>query len=190
MRIPLASNLFLPMNVHIRPATFSDLENISAILQEAARWLEDRGMPLWRENELAPERIAGEVAAGLFVLAEVAGDAAATMMFQFSDPDFWPDVPPEESAFVHRLAVRRKYAGGQVSTALLDWAVGQTRRLGRRYLRLDCVADRPSLRAVYERYGFQHHSDWRIGPYHVARYEYEVNSWKFPRRGASSSEER
>ena len=164
------------MNVTIRQAATSDLENISAILQEAAQWLEERGMPLWRESELSPNRIAREVSAGSFILGEVDGIAAAAMMFLLSDPDFWPEVPPEESAFLHRLAVRRSYAGGRLSSAMLDWAVEQTRTLGRRYVRLDCVADRPKLRAIYERYGFQYHSDWRIGPYLVARYEYAVNS--------------
>jgi GNAT superfamily N-acetyltransferase len=79
-----------------------------------------------------------------------------------------------ESAFVHRMAVRREYAGGAVSTALLTWAVDRTRALGRRYLRLDCDASRPKLRLVYERFGFQYHSDRHVGPYHVARYEYAV----------------
>jgi GNAT superfamily N-acetyltransferase len=163
------------MEVAIRPATLGDLPAVSDILQEAAQWLEGRGMPLWKASELAPDRIAREVESEAFVLAEVDGAAAATMMFLLADPDFWPDVPPDESAFIHRLAVRRRYAGGPLSSAMLDWAVEQTRKLGRQYLRLDCVADRPKLRAIYERYGFRYHSDWRIGPYLVARYQFPVN---------------
>jgi GNAT superfamily N-acetyltransferase len=87
---------------------------------------------------------------------------------------FWPDVLQAESAFIHRLAVKRDFAGGHVSSALLQWAVERTRSLGRRYLRLDCVASRPRLRAIYERFGFRHHSDKQVGPYFVSRYEYEV----------------
>jgi GNAT superfamily N-acetyltransferase len=162
------------MDVTIRPATLGDLPTVSDILQEAAQWLEERGMLLWKASELTPDRIANEVAAGLFVLAEVDGAAAATMMFLLTDPDFWPDVPPNESAFIHRLAVRRRYAGSPLSSAMLDWAVEQTRKLVRQFLRLDCVADRPKLRAIYERYGFRYHSDWRVGPYLVARYQYPV----------------
>jgi GNAT superfamily N-acetyltransferase len=78
---------------------------------------------------------------------------------------------------VHRLAVRRRYAGTGVSTAaMLRWAVERTRALGRPYLRLDCAAARPKLRAIYERFGFQHHSYAQIGAYYVARYEYDVTS--------------
>jgi GNAT superfamily N-acetyltransferase len=94
--------------------------------------------------------------------------------FQLENLLIWPDVSQHDSAFVHRLAVRRRFAGGGVSSALLRWAVERTRSLDRRYLRLDCEASRPRLRAVYERVGFVHHSDRQIGPYFDARYEYDV----------------
>lgn len=57
---------------------------------------------------------------------------------------------------------------------MMRWAVKQTRKLGQRYLRLDCAADRSRLHPVYERFGFRHHSDRQAGRYYVARYEYEV----------------
>lgn len=96
------------------------------------------------------------------------------MRFQLEDPLFWPDVPQDESAYIHRLGVRRRVAGGVTSKALLEWAVKRTREIGRRYLRLDTDASRQKLRAVYEQFGFRHHSDRTVGPYDVARYEYDV----------------
>jgi hypothetical protein len=50
----------------------------------------------------------------------------------------------------------------------------RARELGRPLLRLDCEAARPRLRAIYERFGFSHHSDFSAGPYRVARYELRV----------------
>jgi GNAT superfamily N-acetyltransferase len=166
--------LFLHMRCSIRQATTQDAEVVSGILQEAAHWLEQIGKPLWQNNELVPARIATDVAAGLFFLAECSGEAAGTVKFQLEDLEFWPDFPQPDAAYIHRLAVRRRFAGGDVSTALMRWAVDWTRSLGRRYLRLDCDAARPKLRAVYERFGFQHHSDRQVGPYFVARYELAV----------------
>jgi len=75
---------------------------------------------------------------------------------------------------MHRLAVKRRFAGGDVSIALLDWAAERVRALRHPYLRLDCEASRPRLRAMYERYGFTYHSDRCVGPYLVARYELRV----------------
>jgi GNAT superfamily N-acetyltransferase len=161
--------------MHIRQARSPDAPAVAAILHEAATWLADRGTPMWRANELEVTRIAGDVGAGLYWLAE-AGEPAGTMRLQLSDPEFWPDVPEGSSVFLHRLAVRRQFAGGQVSSALLSFAAAWTRERGRRFLRLDCEARRPRLRAIYERAGFTHHSDRQCGPYFVSRYELAVEA--------------
>jgi len=126
---------------------------------------------MWRDDELSPDRIAADVAAGYFFLAECAGQAVATIKFQLRDSVFWPDTPADEAAFIHRIAVRCAFAGGQISAVLLRWAAERAKNLGRRFPRLDCEASRPRLRAVYERFGFRHHSDRQVGPYFVSRYE-------------------
>jgi GNAT superfamily N-acetyltransferase len=162
------------MRLTIRQASGEDAAVVVQILQEAASWLEQRGQTLWRDAELQPARIAAEVQQGLYFLAEASGSAVGTIRFQLQDPDFWPDVPAAEAAYVHRLAVRRSAAGGMVSSTLLRWAVDRTRTLERRYLRLDTEASRMRLRAIYEQFGFRHHSDRQVGPYYVARYEYPV----------------
>ena len=164
----------MPREIQIRQASQADSAQVSAVLQEAARWLAERGMPMWRGDELQAERIAATVAAGEFFIAECAGEVAGTITFQLEDKLFWPDVAPDEAAYVHRLAVCRRFAGGAVSTALLRWAAERARSLNRQFLRLDCEAARPRLRAVYERFGFRHHSDRAVGPYFVARYECDL----------------
>jgi len=162
------------MRPSIRQATRQDAERVANVLCEAARWLEQSGMPMWRADELLPSRLAADVDAGLFFVAECDAETAGVLKFQLEDDLFWPDAPRTESAFVHRLAVRRQFAGGGISSALLSWAVERARSLGRVYLRLDCEASRPKLRAVYEKFGFVHHSDRQVGPYFVSRYEYRV----------------
>lgn len=160
--------------LHIRQAIQPDTESVAEILGEAARWLEQRGMLMWRDDELVASRLAADVAAGLFFIAEYNQEPAGVVKFQLEDLEFWPDVPQGESAFVHRLAVRRSFAGGKVSAALLNWALERARSLGKKYLRLDCEASRPKLCALYERCGYVHHSDRQVGPYFVSRYEYRI----------------
>jgi GNAT superfamily N-acetyltransferase len=157
--------------IKISPALPRDIATVSSILLEAAQWLREQGIPMWRDDELSPERIRTDVATGHFFLAVFADEPAATIKFQLHDPIFWPDTPADEAAFIHRLAVRRAFADGQISELLLRWAAERAKTLGRRFLRLDCEASRPRLRAVYERFGFQHHSDRQVGPYFVSRYE-------------------
>jgi GNAT superfamily N-acetyltransferase len=161
-------------NICIRQAGAADVPTIEALLREAARWVDALGVVMWEEGELAPERLAQETAGGLFFLAEIDGVAAGVIRFQLEDQLFWPDRPNGEAAFVHRLAVSRRFKGQGVSSALLQWAADHARRLGREYLRLDCDASRPKLRALYEAFGFRFHSFRQVGPYYVARYEYRV----------------
>ena len=148
---------------------------VEEILVEASAWVDSLGVVMWDEGELDATRIAAETAAGQFVLAEIDDDAAGVIRFQLEDLLFWPDLAsPEESAFVHRLAVRRRYKGQGVSDALLAWSIDRARSLGKRYLRLDCDESRPKLRTLYERCGFRLHSFRQVGAYYVARYEYPL----------------
>lgn len=168
----------LTLRVVIRQARPTEASVVSGILVEAADWLTARGTPMWRADELAAERIDADVVGGQFFVADHGGEAVGVVRFQLTDPRFWPDVPEDESVFVHRLAVRRAYARFGVSTALLIWAADRGAALGRRYLRLDCEASRPRLRAFYERAGFTFHSERQVGPYLVARYQRGLPSTK------------
>jgi len=161
--------------VLIRQAAPADGDAIVETLTEAARWVEQLdGTIMWVEGELEEERVRAEAGTGMFVVAEVDGQVAGAMRFQLEDGLFWPDLDDTHSAFVHRLAVRRAFAGQGISTALLEWAVGQARTLGKRYLRLDCDAERSRLRALYERFGFRLHSYRQVGSYYVSRYELQI----------------
>ena len=162
-------------NVHIRLAVPGDGRAIEAMLLEAARWVDSLGVTMWEEGELASRRIRSEIRLEQFFIAECDGDPAGAVRFQLEDRQFWPDIPQDDSAFVHRLVVRRQYQGRGISTALLEWAVDRARALGKTYLRLDCDEDRPKLRALYERFGFLLHSFRQVGPYYVARYQYPLS---------------
>ena len=164
------------MGIEVRLAAAADVDTVSSILLEAANWLEERDMPMWRANELRPERITKDVREGLFFLGEHTGEPAGTIKFQLADLEFWPDVPRKRKR-VHpsasrTAAIRRwhRFLGPAVvgsRTNSVAWPA---------ILRLDCEASRRRLRAVYERFGFQHHSDRQVGPYFVSRYEFKLSN--------------
>jgi len=160
--------------ISVRQATLDDLSTVSEILSEAAAWLEQKNMTLWQQEHISLSVIHQDIELGLFYIAFCQGVAAGVVIFQTEDLVFWPDIIQSDSAFLHRLAVRRSFAGGTVSTQIFRWAIEYSRELGKHFLRLDCVAARPRLRSVYENFGFKHHSDRQVGAYFVARYEYEI----------------
>ena len=107
------------MHPFIRQATRQDTEKVAEILCEVVRWLEQSGIAMWRRDELVPSRTAADVDAGLFFIAECDSEAGGVVKFQLEDEQFSPDMLRGESAFVHRLAVRRRFAGRGISSALL-----------------------------------------------------------------------
>ena len=157
--------------ITIRQAMASDAAIVDQMIREAAAWVDALGVVMWEDGELDAGRIRHEVAAGMFFLAVIGGEAAGAIRFQLEDPLFWPDRPAGEAAFVHRLVGRRAFKGRGVARALLEWATRHARGQGRGLLRLDCDANRPKLRALYESCGFRLHSYRQVGPYYVSRYE-------------------
>jgi GNAT superfamily N-acetyltransferase len=155
-------------------ATLADIDTVSDILSEAAAWLERKNMVLWGQTEIGTMAIARALELGLFYIAVCDGVAAGVVQFQLEDVEYWPDVNQADSTFLHRLAVRRSFAGGKVSTQILQWAIDRTQDLDRHFLRLDCMADRPRLRSIYENFGFKYHSARQVGANLVARYEYLI----------------
>jgi GNAT superfamily N-acetyltransferase len=159
------------VEAEVRLASPAEVAHVSEILSEAASWLDARGAPLWALEQVALAAIAPEVERGHFFLAWIGETAVGTMRLTTSDPVFWPEAAQGEALYLHRLAVRRSAAGGRVSSALLRWAARHGAALGARYLRLDCESSRARLRGVYERFGFQYHSERTVRRAHVARYQ-------------------
>jgi len=161
--------------MHIEPALSTEAPAVAAVLTEAAQWLAEGGRPLWSAADTGLERIQRDTDAGRYVVAKDNGEWAGVMRLDLEDPSFWPEIASGSALFVHKLAVRRAWAGRGVSRALLSHARDHARALGRPWLRLDCVADRTALRTLYEGFCFTLHSciDLRNGSF--ARYELRVD---------------
>lgn len=165
------------MTITFRPAAGADATLIHEMLLEAARWVDALGVVMWDEGELDRAQTDADVAAGRYVIAEADGVPAGAVRFQLEDRLFWPDIEGDDSAFVHRLLVRRAFKGQGVSQALLAHAVALARSAGKRWLRLDCDAERVKLRQLYEAFGFRLHSYRQVTSYYVARYALDVSRW-------------
>ncbi|MDM9381475.1 GNAT family N-acetyltransferase [Chlorogloeopsis sp. ULAP01] len=162
------------MSFSVKQAQPKQGDLVSEILLEAISWMDTHGISLWRRDEIMPDLLQPDVEAGLFYLAWDEEQAVGTIKYQLEDELFWPDVPKGESAFIHKLAVRRAYSGGVISNYLLKWAVEKSKSQGLQYLRLDCDAARPKLCSVYEKFGFQKHSTRQVGRFCVMRFEYPL----------------
>jgi ribosomal protein S18 acetylase RimI-like enzyme len=125
----------------------------AGIMTEAAKWLIGRGQRLWPLDEVTEEALRSRDPRGHVLVGYVGGEPAVAALLEWQDPWCWPG--KTDSGFIHRLAVRRQYAGQGHAEALLQWAAAACRTSGKAYLRLDCVANRDRLCAFYERCGFR-----------------------------------
>lgn len=142
------------MSLEIRRATLDEVPQASSILIEAAHWLAQTGELRWKPEQFSRDLLEPLVHSGELYLAFRANKAVGTMYLQPEDQTFWSDVPKTESLFIHKLAVGLGARGTGVSQALIEFAKLEVRRLGRKFLRLDC-RDEPKIRAIYENAGFE-----------------------------------
>ncbi len=158
-------------HIEIIRARNIDASAASSIMQEAALRLKEQGQELWLQEELEPEHLIEPIAAGELYLVRKGGILVGTVLFQLEDPEYWPDMPPGEAAYVHKLILKTGVAGTGAGREVIAWARATALESGRTFLRLDCEACRDRLCAYYEAAGFVRHSERQVGRHRVARYE-------------------
>jgi GNAT superfamily N-acetyltransferase len=158
--------------VRIRRARPDEIEVVLAVLADAAAWLRARGVKQW-PDQFPTDWVTPAIEAGETWLAELDGRIAGTLVVQWDDPLFWAGYP-SDAGYLHRLAVCRH--GGGLGARLLLWAEHHEAGEGKTYLRLDCVASNESLRAYYERAGYDHVGDVTVGEFTQARYQKRIGA--------------
>ena len=133
-----------------------DLDTVVDILEEAASWLASRGIEQWLPGSFLGPRydsIADQVNHGEVYLAVLDGKPVGTLTLQWQDKKFWGDVA-DDAAYVHRIAIRRAWAGKGLGRQLLQWAESTAAAAGKTFLHLDCMAENSALCEYYERANF------------------------------------
>ncbi|WP_034360778.1 GNAT family N-acetyltransferase [Deinococcus phoenicis] len=151
--------------------TRGDLAAASAVLTATAARLTERGEALWPLPSLTPERLLRHYPAEGWRVAWQGAAAVGTFVLLGTDPLFWPDDPPGEALYLHKLGIHPRAQGRGLAPLLLAEAARETREAGAAFLRLDTAADRPKLRALYGAAGFRAVDEREIRGFQVVRYE-------------------
>jgi GNAT superfamily N-acetyltransferase len=160
--------------VNIRPAALTDVPVVAEMLDEATAFVRTMGRDQW-QVPYPQEKLRASVSDGSLYVVHVDGEAAATFTLLLDDPTFWGERPPD-AVYLHKLAVRRAFAGRGLGAQIVTWVGEETARLGRSFLRLDCQRDLPGIRSYYERLGFEHRGELERGTFAWALYERRVAS--------------
>ena len=131
-------------------------EQAIAIMREVAAWGRSLGFRVWpdeclSENELLTEEVRPEN----FYVGTVDGQPACAFILQWSDREYWPDAPPGEAAYLHKLCVCREFAHQNMTGQVIERVKEECTRRDVRFIRLDTGADEPAVRDIYLRAGFE-----------------------------------
>lgn len=144
-------------DVELRAASPDEVEDVLAVLNAAARRLRDQAIRQWpaafEADWVKPSVLSGET-----WVARRARVPIATITLGWTDP-LWPD--DGLAGYVHRLARTDDAVG--IGDHLLRWAGDRVLQHRRTFVRLDCIASNPGLRAFYETRGFVHRGDADVG---------------------------
>ncbi len=143
--------------LRIMQAHVADVAAVMKILDEAAAWLEARGIRqwpfphpphVWQRTTAAIQR--GEVYLAYTLLER---PPIGTLRMTWTDGYWAHDGAP--AGYVHGLAIRTHVHGHQFGDQLLNWAKDHVRQANRAVLRLDCSAQNTALCHYYETRGFR-----------------------------------
>jgi GNAT superfamily N-acetyltransferase len=160
--------------MNIRRCQARDVSRVAELLDEATVWVGERGYEQW-PLPFPREEVAQAIERGEVYVAELDGDAVATVTLLWDDPTYWGE-RPADAAYVHKLAVSRACAGQRIGQAIVEWADATAAAAGRDFLRLDCLRDNAGIRAYYERLGFEHRGDLVVNGRGMCIYERRVHT--------------
>jgi GNAT superfamily N-acetyltransferase len=149
-----------------------EVGTVLVILNEAADWLQSKGVNQWQSRYFTRPFILEGIGQGEVYLARLDDQIVGTITVQWSDPLWWGDTPMD-AAYFHRLAVKREFAAKGFGRALIGWAENKAKAAGKSYLRLNCQFENPRLRQYYEDMGFAFRGDAFLpdGSFRSALYE-------------------
>lgn len=139
----------------IKQANENDIPIIEEILLDAVNWLLKNEMQnTWNESNVKWSYLSKSFKINNFYIAYQNELPAACMALTDYDPTFWPNIQEGQSLYLHKVAVKRAFAGKGFTKELIDFAKSLARSHCINAIRLNCNQHRNKLRTVYENEGF------------------------------------
>jgi len=139
----------------IKQADENDILTIEGILIDAVIWMKKNKLQnQWNEDSIKWNSLSKDYQINNFYIDYHNGVPAACIAITDLDSKYWSEIPQGESLYIHKLAVKREFAGKGISKELINFAKKLSLKNGINSLRLDCNLQRNKLRMLYENEGF------------------------------------
>ncbi|MDG0794374.1 GNAT family N-acetyltransferase [Cohnella ginsengisoli] len=162
----------------IRPATTDDAEALRTLYLGAVEWIQDaKGIRQWHADMFSPANMEMLFREQNVYAAYLQGKLVGAFSINWDHEEgIWGPLFHMDAGYVHRLAVARDCKGLGIGRLLLLHAESIISQKGRAWLRLDCMADNPSLNAYYARQGLQYCGRFDGPSWSASLYERKVGS--------------
>lgn len=145
----------------VRAAKKSDLDSIMAIIEDARRFMREKGVNQWQNGRPGRELFESDIETGsCFVYAHGEAVAGVISIFCADEPSYcvvyggkWLSDGLPYAVF-HRLAVAAEYRGEGIAAKLLSFAENYARNNGMRSIRGDTHRDNMSMRGLLQKCGY------------------------------------
>ncbi|MCL2545993.1 MAG: GNAT family N-acetyltransferase [Oscillospiraceae bacterium] len=138
--------------------TRGDVAESLSIMREAAAWMFEIGQPNWPlDDDYLSQQNIGAPAEEFVVMYDECGSSVGTLVLsplRDNDRWLWQRLPVGPYGFLHKVAIRRAYAGQGLAKKMMQYAIAECKAMGFAASYLDCNADRPKIRAFYEDLGY------------------------------------
>ncbi|REE69624.1 acetyltransferase (GNAT) family protein [Paenibacillus taihuensis] len=159
----------------IRRATDVDVYGIRSLLIGAAHWIHaTHGFWQWKEQYFERVDIEAFVREHEVFVALLRDEIVGCFSVQWEDKEIWGELYHEDAGYVHRLCTARSRTGEGIGNELIRYAENYICAQGKSWIRLDCMADNPSLNAYYVNSGFTHCGRFDVNVWSVNLYEREI----------------
>ncbi|SEO97229.1 GNAT family N-acetyltransferase [Paenibacillus sp. OV219] len=159
-----------------------DVDGIRSLFVDAAEWIHStHGLWQWRAEHFNREMVEAFVRDQEVFVATLGNEYVGCFSMHWRDKEIWGEKFHEDAGYVHRLCVSRKRKGEGIGRELIHYAESYIQSRGKRWLRLDCMSDNPSLNAYYVNSGFSFQGLYDAGMWSANLYEREIKE-KTPAR--------
>ncbi|MBH5335073.1 GNAT family N-acetyltransferase [Streptomyces pactum] len=138
----------------IRPATAADAPAIENLILSRSAWLEERGLPSWRQSAADLAAQAENSDGSMYVLEDGRGRiAGCTTVQEHTPPWGWSDAERREPAYyLYSTVTDPAFREHRPGTLIALWATDKAAGDGKAWTRRGCMF--PGLVAYYETQGF------------------------------------
>jgi ribosomal protein S18 acetylase RimI-like enzyme len=158
--------------LYFRRALSADRDVVQKLYYDAVEWISAaKGLRQWRREAFNDANIVRMIEETEMYIVNLHGEIAGAFYIQWHRDEVWGELYHDDAGYIHRLVTARKWKGRGLGSRMLDWAEERIMANGRSWLRLDCMADNPSLNRYYASLGMTYRDRVDAGRWSASLYE-------------------